>query len=123
MLPALTGAVASLRFDTDAMRAACEDEGLYATDLAEALVKDGVPFREAHRRAGELLKRLDGEDRTLRDLTDDEWKAFGLADGAQAPDPSRSVEARDLSGGPSPASVRDQADALDAFLRTRPVSP
>ncbi len=39
-------------------------EGLYATDLAEALVRDGVPFREAHRRTGELLKRVD-ERRTL----------------------------------------------------------
>ena len=45
------------RFDVDAMRAACEDEGLYATDLAEALVRSGVPFREAHRRTGELLKQ------------------------------------------------------------------
>ncbi len=123
VLPALTGAVASIRFDVDAMRAACDDEGLYATDLAEALVKDGVSFREAHRQVGGLLKRLDAEERTLRDLTDDEWKTFGVSDGAQLLDPVRSVEARDLSGGPSPPSVRDQAAALDTFLRARPVSP
>jgi len=123
VLPALTGAIASLRFDTDAMRAACDDEGLYATDLAEALVRDGVPFRDAHRRVGELLKRLDDEDRTLRDVSEDEWKAFGVPDGGQLLDPFRSVDARDLSGGPSPGSVRHQADALDAFLRVRPVSP
>ncbi len=123
VLPALTGAIASLRFDTDAMRAACDDEGLYATDLAEALVKDGVPFRDAHRRVGELLKRLEGETRTLRDLTDDEWKGFGVADGDELLDPIRSVESRDLSGGPSPMSVGDQADAVEAFLRARPVSP
>jgi argininosuccinate lyase len=123
VLPALTGAIASLRFDTDAMRAACDDEGLYATDLAEALVRDGVPFRDAHRRVGGLLKQLDHEDRTLRDVTEDEWKAFGVPDGGQLLDPVRSVDARDLSGGPSPGSVRHQADALDAFLRVRPVSP
>ena len=40
-----TGAIATIRFDPEAMRAACADEGLYATDLAEALVRDGVPFR------------------------------------------------------------------------------
>jgi argininosuccinate lyase len=123
VLPALTGAIASLRFDTDAMRAACDDEGLYATDLAEALVRDGVPFRDAHRRVGELLKQLDVEDRTLRDVTEDAWKAFGVPDGGQLLDPVRSVDARDLSGGPSPGSVHHQADALDAFLRVRPVSP
>ena len=51
VLPAITGAVATAVFHVDAMRAACADEGLYATDLAEALVRDGAPFREAHRRA------------------------------------------------------------------------
>jgi argininosuccinate lyase len=123
VLPALTGAIASLRFDTDAMRAACDDEGLYATDLAEALVKDGVPFREAHRRVGGLLKTLDADDRALRDLTDDEWKAFGIPNGGELLDPDRSVVARDLSGGPSPVSVDAQADTLGSFLRTRPVAP
>jgi argininosuccinate lyase len=123
VLPALTCAVGTIRFDIDAMRAACDDEGLYATDLAEALVTEGVPFREAHRRVGELLKQLDVEERTLRDLTADEWEMFGASDGAELLDPFRSVEARDLSGGPSVGSVGDQAAALDAFLRTRPVQP
>src|SRR5206468_5902544 len=78
VLPALEGAVRTVRFDPDAMRAACRDEGLYATDLAEALVASGVPFREAHRRTGELLRRLEGEHRALRDLTETEWTAFGV---------------------------------------------
>ncbi len=60
VLPALTGAVATMRFDAEAMRAACADEGLYATDLAEALVHDrravprGAP---AHRGAAEASRR------------------------------------------------------------------
>ena len=62
---ALRGAVATLRIDTAAMREACADPGLYATDVAEALVKTGVPFREAHRRTGEFLKRLDADGRIL----------------------------------------------------------
>ena len=61
VLQALTGAVATLRIDTVAMRAACDDPGLYATDVAEAMVRAGVPFREAHRRTGDLLKRLDAD--------------------------------------------------------------
>ena len=75
---ALRGAVATLRIDTAAMREACADPGLYATDVAEALVKTGVPFREAHRRTGEFLKRLDADGRTLRDATPQEWDAFGV---------------------------------------------
>jgi argininosuccinate lyase len=116
VLPAVRGAVATLRIDTAAMRAACDDPGLYATDVAEALVRDGVAFREAHRRTGELLKRLDAEGRTLRDLDGDEWIAFGVPDGAALLDPDASIAARSGPGGPSPASVLAQCDALDALL-------
>ena len=119
VLPALEGAVRTVRFDPDAMRAACRDEGLYATDLAEALVASGVPFREAHRRTGELLRQIEGEHRTMRDLTQSEWTAFGVDHGSALLDPDRSAGARTGAGGPSPASVKAQIDALDAtFDRT-----
>ncbi|MEP6759091.1 MAG: argininosuccinate lyase, partial [Actinomycetota bacterium] len=94
VLPAITGAVATLRIDTTAMRTACEDPGLYATDAAEAMVRAGVPFREAHRRTGDLLKRLEAEGRSLRDLTDEEWTTAGVTDGAALLDPDRSLAAR-----------------------------
>jgi len=113
---ALSGAVATLRIDTDAMRAACRDPSLYATDLAEALVKAGVPFREAHRRTGELLKRLDAESRSLRDLTPQEWETFGVPGGDALLDPDASIAARPGVGGPSPASVDRQCDALERLL-------
>ncbi|MGZ4150714.1 MAG: argininosuccinate lyase [Actinomycetota bacterium] len=116
VLPALEGAVRTVRFDVARMRAACGDEGLYATDLAEALVASGVPFRDAHRRTGELLKGLSEEGRPLRDLSPDEWSAFGVPDGEALLDPDRSVAARGGPGGPAPASVRAQADALEALL-------
>ncbi len=116
IVPALTGAVATLQIDSTAMRAACEDPGLYATDVAEAWVRAGVPFREAHRRTGELLKRLDGEGRSLRDLTAQEWTAEGLPDGAALLDADRSIAARSGPGGPSTASVEAQCDALMSLL-------
>ncbi|HEX6843735.1 MAG TPA: argininosuccinate lyase [Actinomycetota bacterium] len=123
VLPALTGAVATVRFDVDAMRAACADEGLYATDLAEALVQSGVPFREAHRRTGALLKDLAEAGRSLSGLAADEWVAFGVPDGGSLLDPDRAVGARSGPGGPSPDSVRRQADVLESFLAGRPVQP
>jgi argininosuccinate lyase len=123
VLPALAGAVATMRFDVGAMRAACADDGLYATDLAEALVRSGIPFREAHRRTGALLKELATDGRTLRDLDPVEWTAFGVPDGAALLDPDHAVASRSGPGGPSSASVGRQADALDAFLRDRPAEP
>ena len=120
VLPALAGAISTVRFDVGAMRAACAAEGLYATDLAEALVRDGVPFREAHRRTGELLKRVDEEGRSLADLTDEDWKALGVPGGAALLDPDRSVASRTMPGGPSAESVRSQADAIERTIAGRP---
>jgi hypothetical protein len=98
------------------MRAAARAEGLYATDLAEALVRSGVPFREAHRRVGELLRRLETEARTVRTLSPDEWADLGLADGAVLLDGDRAVRARSTPGGPSPEGVRVQAEAIERAL-------
>jgi argininosuccinate lyase len=117
---ALTGAVATLRIDTAAMRSACDNPDLYATDVAEALVRGGVAFREAHRRTGELLKRLDAAGRTLRDMTPQDWRDFGLADGAALLGADRSIAARSGRGGPSAASVARQCDALDTLLGEGP---
>jgi argininosuccinate lyase len=116
VLPALVGAVDSVRFDVTAMRISAADEGLYATDLAEALVRDGVPFREAHRRTGALLKDLAERSASLADLSADEWDAFGVAGGDALLDPDASVRSRAMPGGPSPKSVRDQAEAIETAL-------
>ena len=119
VLHAMTGAVATVRFDLEAMLAACDAEGLYATDLAEALVKTGVPFREAHRRTGELLKALMSESRTLRELSAEEWTAFGVPDGATYLNAEHAISARSGSGGPSVESVLAQADVIMAMIGTR----
>jgi argininosuccinate lyase len=116
VLAALAGCVETLTFRPEAMRQAALAEGLYATDLAEALVRTGVPFREAHRRVGELLRRLEAEARTVRTLSPDEWTDLGLPDGAVLLDADRAVRARSTPGGPSPQSVRAQADAIEHAL-------
>ena len=119
MLSALVGAIDSIRFDAQVMRQAAGDEGLFATDVAEALVRAGVPFREAHRRTGELLKQLDQDGRPMRDLSLEEWTSFGVAQGASLLYPEASVRARTTSGSPSPESVSHQADAVSAALAAR----
>ncbi len=115
-LAALAGCVETATFDPAAMRRAAKDAGLYATDLAEALVHAGVPFREAHRRVGELLKGLDAQGRDLRELTPEEWVAAGLPEGTSLLDPDRAVRARSTPGGPAPDSVTAQATAIEATM-------
>ena len=119
VLAALAGALERARFDTDAMRRAAADPELFATDVTEALVRAGEPFREVHRRTGELLRRLEDEGRSLADLTEAEWTSFGLPYGAGLLDPDRSVAARSGPGGPTPDSVRHQAALVDEALKIR----
>jgi argininosuccinate lyase len=119
MLSVLVGAVDSIHFDAQALRRAAGDEGLFATDVAEALVRAGVPFRDAHRRTGELLKQLDEHGRSMGDLSAEEWASFGVAEGSSLLDPDASVRARTTPGGPSPESVGRQADAVSAALAAR----
>lgn len=112
VVPALNGALKTATFAPDRMRADSLAEDLYATDLAEALVKDGVPFREAHRRTGALLKELALTSRGLRDLTPEEWAEFGVADGASMMDPEVSVAARTMPGGTATERVLEQCEEI-----------
>lgn len=118
-LAALAGCIETMTFRPEAMREAARAEGLYATDLAEALVRRGLPFREAHRRVGELLRRLEAEDLSFNALSPDDWTTLGLPDGAGLLAGDRAVRARATLGGPSPESVRHQADTLDRLLAGR----
>jgi argininosuccinate lyase len=55
-LAALTVLVEGLEFDRGRLAAACADPSLLATDAAEALVREGVPFREAHERVASAVR-------------------------------------------------------------------
>jgi argininosuccinate lyase len=118
-LPALAGCLETMTFDTEAMRTATLAEGLYTTDLAEALVQRGVPFREAHRRVGELLRRLESGGISFNGLSPEDWTDLGLPDGASLLDADRAVRSRAIPGGPSPQSVLQQVDALERLLAAR----
>jgi argininosuccinate lyase len=120
-LPALTGMIATLAFDTDRMRRACEEGGFVtATDLAEALVSRGVPFREAHARVGGIVSTLESEGRTLTDVEPQEWPAL---DSMLEPDvaswlrPETAVGRHRTPGGPGPDSVNGQIATLRGRLR------
>ncbi|MDP9302198.1 MAG: argininosuccinate lyase, partial [Actinomycetota bacterium] len=118
-LPALAGCLETVVFDSDAMLRSAEAPELYATDVAESLVARGVPFREAHRTVGELLRVLAEEGRTLRDLSTAEWEGIGVPDGTTLLDPRHAVQARSMPGGPSRASVEAQLDTLERALADR----
>ena len=76
--------------------------------LAEALVREGVPFRDAHETVGRLVAHCEEQGRDLRQLTLAELQGFHdafPASGAELLDLERSVEARSLPGGTARATV------------------
>ncbi len=90
-----------------------------ALDLAEGLVRRGVPFREAHTLTGRLVKRLDDAGRSLDGATVDDLSAVDARfekDELVLLDPASSVENRITEGSGSPQSVRDQVAAIRELL-------
>ena len=75
-LSVLTGMMPKIRFNKIAMGKAAERGFLNATDIAEYLVRKGVPFREAHKITGKIVRYCIGKKKTLEDLTMKELKKF-----------------------------------------------
>lgn len=67
-----TGIFEGIEFDRERLEAAAGDEMLAATEIADLLVRRGVPFREAHGIVGDLVRQCVAEDRNLSDLSRDE---------------------------------------------------
>jgi argininosuccinate lyase len=120
-LRAVAGMVATLRFNLDRMRAAAAEGFSLATDVAEALVRRGVPFRRAHAAVGELVRELEVAGRTFADMDPDEWtKRLPELEPEDVASftPEAAVERR--AHGTSSGSVRRQLDSIDAALRRKP---
>ena len=114
-LGALSGVYRTLDLRTDRMAAAADSPYASATDLAELLVLDGVPFRDAHGIVGSLVRRSLEDGTPLAELV-----AAEPALGERALDllaPGASVRRRTTPGGAGPAPVAAQFAALTDRLR------
>ena len=111
--------LAGLRFDRERMAAAAADEMVAATDVADLLVRRGMPFREAHGVVGALVRTAVESGRTLSELEraelaehsellDDEYYEV-LAEGAW-------VESKLSAGGTASARVEEQISAAGSVL-------
>ncbi|HNQ89374.1 MAG TPA: argininosuccinate lyase [Verrucomicrobiota bacterium] len=92
-------------------RAAAADPQLLATDVAEALVRCGVPFRQAHHAVGAAVALAERTGRRLDQLTPAEWQDLAPAaaiDPAVIFDLDRAMRRRTLPGSPGPREVRRQ---------------
>ncbi|NTY62893.1 argininosuccinate lyase [Mycolicibacterium sphagni] len=127
VLPAMAGLVATLVFDTDRLAALAPAGYTLATDVAEWLVRRGVPFRVAHEAAGEAVRVAEGRGVGLDELTDDELAEITVEltpEVREVLTVDGSVSSRDARGGTAPVQVanqlgvvRETADRLRLRLR------
>ncbi|OBI91277.1 argininosuccinate lyase [Mycobacterium asiaticum] len=111
LLPATAGLVGSLTFHVERMAALAPAGYTLATDVAEWLVRQGVPFREAHEAAGAAVRTAEQRGVGLQDLTDDELAAISPELTPSVRDVltiEGSVSSRDARGGTAPGRVAEQ---------------
>ncbi len=123
LLPAFTGMVRTLRFNTGRMAELAPQGFSLATDIAEWLVRQRVPFREAHELAGACVRVCEDRDIELADLSDEDLAAISPQLTPQVHDVltvEGSVASRDARGGTAPARVREQlAEARERLATLR----
>ncbi|MFD6859967.1 argininosuccinate lyase [Rhodococcus sp. NPDC060090] len=117
LLPAITGLIATLTFHTDRMAELAPAGFTLATDIAEWMVRQGVPFRVAHEAAGACVRVAEGRGVGLAELTDDELAAVDPALTPQVREVltvEGSVASRNARGGTAGVRVAEQLDEVRA---------
>jgi argininosuccinate lyase len=117
-LPIAAGVIRTLQVNA-ARTTAALDGAMLATDLADYLVRKGVPFRESHHLIGQVVRRAEELGVSLMELDITEYQrihpAFGK-DTYEVLSFQRSVEARDIEGGTAPTAVRVQIERAKGLL-------
>jgi argininosuccinate lyase len=112
-LAAATGMMGEIKFNRERLADAASDEMLAATDLADALVQEGVPFREAHGMVAGMVKTAVDSGKPLSELTDSELD--GVPDGAKqsvrrALESGQTIESKVSLGGTASGPLAHQLD-------------
>ena len=106
----------------EVLRRAASKGFINATDCADYLVKNGLPFRDAYKVSGRLIAYCIDNDKTLETLTLDEYRQFSpiFDEGVYAAvDLMNCVNGRKVTGGPASEAVRKQLDNCLDFLNER----
>ncbi|MFN3285248.1 MAG: argininosuccinate lyase [bacterium] len=110
-----------MRYRPDRMARALEGGFLTATDLADYLVRRGVPFRQAHEQAGRAVREAEARGCELWELSLDVLRSCCPqvdADVYEALRPQDAGRARRSHGGPAPERVAEQLEAARRELET-----
>ncbi|MFI7744687.1 argininosuccinate lyase [Kocuria rhizosphaericola] len=131
LLPAVAGMIGTLAFNTERMAELAPQGFALATDVAEWLVRQGVPFRDAHEIAGDAVRVCEQRGVELWDLSDEDFAAIStrLTPGVrEVLTVEGSLASRSAQGGTAPSAVaaqirelEDQVAEAAAFSRRVPI--
>jgi argininosuccinate lyase len=113
------GVLETTSFHTERMKGAAGGGFSTATDVADYLVRLGIPFREAHEITGHAVKFCEDSHKTLDDVSLEEWKSIDsrIDEGVfAAVTVENSVAARKSYGGTAPERVREQLENARGLL-------
>ena len=121
-LPVFTGMISTMKLNIERMRAAAKGGFTNATDLADYLVKKGLPFRTAHKITGQVVLHCINQKCNIQDLAIDELKQFSVLfeiDIYDALSIEACVQGRNITGGPSPETVKASIKNGKDFISKR----
>jgi argininosuccinate lyase len=119
VLPAFSGMVSTLTFNTELLESLAPMGYSLATDVAEWLVKQGVPFRDAHEITGQLVQFCEQNNMQLEGPSDEQLLAISqhlTPEVRSVIDVQRAISSRNGAGGTSLAQVDKQLEALSKVL-------
>ena len=103
----MTHIIKKVRFNKEKLKNAT-DGNILATDIADLLSLEGIPFREAHIKVSNLIKKLKKQGKVLSDLNSKEFNEILDVDFNLKIDLSKSINSRKLKGGTSKAQVKKE---------------
>jgi argininosuccinate lyase len=119
-LPVFTKMLSTMKIKKDSMRKAAQGGFTNATDIADYLVKKGIPFRSAHEIIGKMVLYCINNSKAIEDLSIDEFKGFSEKiepDVYEEISLEKCVSGRKLPGGPAKESVMASIESGRLFIK------
>ncbi len=117
-LKVMSGSLKEMKFKTDIILSKMDDS-ILATDLADALVLEGMPFRETHEIVGKMIKKSEALNCSFLDLPNTEWKK--IKNGLKIKEKisfKASTDQRNIYGGTSHSSIKKQLKKAQDILHS-----
>jgi argininosuccinate lyase len=125
MLAVAAGAISATRFNADRLRTAASNPALLATEAADYLVRNGVPFRHAHGLVGRVLREAEKRNAPWTELPLEALKAISPAFGsdlAASLTLDAALASKNVAGGTSLERVREAIADLESLLNKKSIS-